>query len=151
MEDLRQQSYNAIDLVYSQTLAAIKRIQGDKPYIETQGGMRDGYDRMYFIAYEDTNYQNVVEGVILGVRAVGDEIQILGSTTNDAFRIGVPYFDEEDFQFATENYATENYENDGCLDDWEWCWQTIKGSILIHLIPTLFSIAEVIEEYNTEE
>ena len=143
MADLRQQSYNAIDAVYNQTLDAIKRIQGDNPYVETQA---DGNDRMYFIAYEDTNCQNVVEGIILGVRAVGDEIQILGSTTNNAFRIGVPYFDEEDFQ-----YATENYENNKCLDDWEWCWQTIKGSEIIHLIPTLFSIAEVIEEYDTEE
>ena len=142
MEDLRQQSYNAIDEIYNKTLAAIKRIQGDKPYIETQA---DCNDRMYFIAYEDTNCQNVVEGVILGVRAVGDEIQILGSTTNDAF-MNVPYFDEEDFQ-----YATESYENNKCLDDWEWCWQTIKGSVIIHLIPTLFSIAEVIEEYDTEE
>lgn len=146
MEDLRQQSYNAIDAVYNQTLAAIKRIQGDKPYIETQGNMADGYDRMYFITYEDTNCQNVAEGIILGVRAVGNEIQILGSTTNDAFRIGVPYFDEEDFKFATENY-----EHNMHLDDWEWCWQTIKGSAIIHLIPTLFSIAEVIEEYDTEE
>lgn len=145
MEDLRQQSYNAIDAVYNQTLAAIKHIQGDKPYIETQGSMADGYDRMYFIAYEDGT-QNVVEGVILGVRAVGDEIQILGATTNDAFRIGAPYFDNEDFQ-----YATENYENNKFLDDWEWCWQTIKGSEIIHLIPTLFSIAEVIEEYDTQE
>lgn len=143
MEDLRQQSYNALHKIYEQTLAAIKRIQGDKPYIETQA---DDNDRMYFIAYEDTNCQNVVEGIILGVRAVGDEIQILGSTTNDAFRIGAPYFDEEDFQ-----YATESYENNKCLDDWEWCWQTIKGSEIIHLIPTLFSIAEVIEEYDTEE
>lgn len=145
MADLRQQSYNAIDEIYNKTLAAIKRIQGDKPYIETQESMTNGYDRMYFIAYEDGT-QNVVEGVILGVRAVGDEIQILGSTTNDAFRIGAPYFDEEDFQ-----YATENYESNKCLDDWEWCWQTIKGSEIIHLIPTLFSIAEVIEEYDTEE
>ena len=143
MEDLRQQSYNAIDGIYNQTLAAIKRIKGDKPYIETQA---DGNDRMYFIAYEETDCQNVVEGIILGVRAVGDEIQILGSTTNDAFRIGVPYFDEEDFQ-----YATENYESNKSLDDWEWCWQTIKGSAIIHLIPTLFSIAEVIDEYDTEE
>ncbi|MBQ2130683.1 MAG: hypothetical protein II431_05005, partial [Prevotella sp.] len=78
MADLRQQSYNAIDAVYNQTLDAIKRIQGDKPYIETQGSMTDGYDRMYFVAYEGAN---VVEGVILGVRAVGDEIQILGATT----------------------------------------------------------------------
>ena len=145
MEDLRQQSYNAIDAVYNQTLAAIKRIQGDKPYIETQGNMADGYDRMYFIAYE-YGTQNVVEGVILGVRAVGDEIQILGATTNDVFSIGVPYFDEEDFQ-----YATESYENNEFIDDWECCWQTIKGSEIIHLIPTLFSIAEVIEEYGTEE
>ena len=75
MADLRQQSYNAIDAVYNQTLDAIKRIQGDNPYVETQA---DGNDRMYFIAYEDTNCQNVVEGIILGVRAVGDEIQILG-------------------------------------------------------------------------
>lgn len=146
MEDLRQQSYNAIDEIYNKTLDAIKRIQGDKSYIETQGSMSDGYDRMYYIAYEDTNCQNVVEGIILGVRAVGDEIQILGSTTNDAFRIGAPYFDEEDFK-----YATENYEHNMHLDDWEWCWQTIKGSENIHLIPTLFSIAEVIEEYDTEE
>ena len=146
MENLRQQSYNAINAVYNQTLASIKRIQGDKPYIETQGGLSYGYDRMYFIAYEGEYNTNAVEGVILGVRAVGDEIQILGSTTNDAFRIGAPYFDEEDFQ-----YATENYENNKCLDDWEWCWQTIKGSEIIHLIPTLFSIAEVIEEYDTEE
>ena len=145
MEDLRQQSYKAIDAVYNQTLAAIKHIQGDKPYIETQGSMADGYDRMYFIAYEDGT-QNVVEGVILGVRAIGDEIQILGATTNDAFRIGAPYFDKEDFQ-----YATENYENNKFIDDWEWCWQTIKGSEIIHLIPTLFSIAEVIEEYDTQE
>lgn len=143
MEDLRQQSYNAIDEIYNKTLATIKRIQGDKPYIETQD---NSCDRMYFIAYEEENNSNVVEGIILGVRAVGDEIQILGSTTNDAFRIGAPYFDEEDFQ-----YATENYENDNFIDDWEWCWQTIKGSIIIHLIPTLFSIAEVIEEYDTEE
>jgi len=143
MVDLRQQSYNAIDAVYNQTLAAIKRIQGDKPYIETQD---NSCDRMYFIAYEEMDNSNVVEGIILGVRAVGDEIQILGSTTNDAFRIGAPYFDEEDFQ-----YATENYENDKFIDDWEWCWQTIKGSIIIHLIPTLFSIAEVIEEYDNEE
>ena len=143
MEDLRQQSYNAIDEIYNKTLATIKRIQGDKPYIETQD---NSCDRMYFIAYEEENNSNVVEGIILGVRAVGDEIQILGSTTNDAFRIGAPYFDEEDFQ-----YATENYENDNFIDDWEWCWQTIKGSIIIHLIPTLFSIAEVIEEYDNEE
>lgn len=148
MEDLRQQSYKAIDEIYNQTLAAIKRIQGDKPYIETQKSMYYGYgvDGMYFIAYEDTNCQNVVEGIILGVRAFGDEIQILGSTANDAFRFGVPYFDEEDFKFATENY-----EHDMHLDDWDWCWQTIKGSAIIHLIPTLFSIAEVIEEYDTEE
>ncbi len=143
MADLRQQSYNAIDAVYNQTLDAIKRIQGNKPYIETQNNT---CDRMYFVAYEEANCQNLVEGIILGVRAVGDEIQILGSTTNDAFRIGAPYFDEEDFQ-----YATKFYENNKCLDDWEWCWQTIKGSVIIHLIPTLFSIAEVIEEYDTEE
>lgn len=146
MEDLRQQSYNAIDVVYNQTLAAIKRIQGDKPYIETQGGMFDGYDRMYFIAYEEEYNSNVVEGIILGVRAVGDEIQILGATTNDAFRIGAPYFEEADFQ-----YAAKNYESNKWLDDWERCWQTIKGSAIIQLIPTLFSIAEVIEEYDTEE
>jgi hypothetical protein len=143
MEDLRQQSYNAIDKIYNKTLASIKRIQGDKPYIETQGSMTDGYDRMYFVAYEGAN---VVEGVILGVRAVDDDIQILGSTTNDAFSVGAPYFDEEDFQ-----YATENYENNKFLDDWVWCWQTIKESEIIHLIPTLFSIAEVIEEYDTQE
>lgn len=111
MEDLRQQSYNAIDDIYKKTLAAIKRIQGNKSYIETQGNT---CDRMYFIAYKDTNCQNVVEGIILGVRAVGDEIQILGSTTNDAFRIGTPYFGEEDFK-----YATENYNNSFFIDDWE--------------------------------
>jgi len=145
MENLRQQSYNAIAEIYKKTLAAIKRIQGDKPYIETQKNMIDGYDRMYFIAYENGT-QNVVEGVIFGVRAVGDEIQILGATTNDAFRIDAPYFDKEDFQYATENYGNNEF-----LDDWERCWQTIKESETIHLIPTLFSIAEVIEEYDTEE
>lgn len=146
MADLRQHSYNAIDEIYNKTLAAIKRIQGDDPYIETQGSMADGYDRMYFIAYKGKYNSNVVEGVILGVRAVGDEIQILGATTNDAFRIGALRFDEVDFKFATENYEQNMH-----LDNWEWCWQTVKGSEIIHLIPTLFSIAEVIEEYDTEE
>lgn len=143
MEDLRQQSYNTIDAVYNQTLAVIKRIQGEKPYIETQNNT---CDRMYFIAYEQLGDSYVSEGVILGVRAIDDDIQILGATTHESFRIGEPYFDEEDFQ-----EAIENYNNNRFIEDWEWCWQPIKGNPQIHLIPTLFSIAEVIEEYDNEQ
>lgn len=143
MADLRQQSHNAIDAVYKQTLDAIKRIQGEKPYIETQGSMTDGYDIMYFYGYTDLMNYQTAEGQIVGVRAVEDRIEILGYLSTPFYKVT---FDESSFK-----NASDNYDNDEETDDWGLCWQPIRGNEIILLVPTLFSIAEVIEEYDTEE
>ena len=136
MNDIRQLSYDMIDELYNEVLNKVQQIQDDKGYISTQN---PNCDKMYFYGYEDTSGYNMLEGIIGGVRAYGKDLQILGSVQPISF-------DEEDFEYASTSYE-DNFET----EDWEYCWQSIKRNDFINLIPTLFSIAEVIEEYGTEE
>lgn len=137
--EIREQSYNAIDELYTSVLEKIKQIQGDKGYIDTQN---DKYDTIYFYGYEDIMNYQVIEGIIVGIRAVEDRIEILGYNASPYCKIT---FNEDSFK-----KASLNHDND-FDDDWASCWQPISGNEIILFIPTLFMIAEVIEEYDTKE
>lgn len=139
MADLRQQSYNAIHKVYENVYAKVKELQGDKGYVDTQD---KSCDTIYFYGYVDTISYTLVEGVVCGVRATENGVEILGHTKQNVWDYKLY---EDDFK-----EAAKNYDNDDCIDDWEWCWQPIIGNETILYIPTLFAIAEVIEEYEDE-
>ena len=141
--EIREQSYNAIHAIYKKVLAKIKQLQGNKGYIDTQDNPIYPKDTMYFYGYTDLMNYQTAEGQIVGVRAVEDRIEILGYQASPFYKIT---FDESSFK-----KASDNYDNDEETDDWESCWQPIDGNEFILLVPTLFSIAEVIEEYGTEE
>ena len=66
-------------------------------------------------------------------------------TLRDGFVVEGDKFDDDDFE-----RASENYDNAKHLDDYELCWQDVQYSETTLLIQTLFSIAEVIEEYENK-
>lgn len=140
--EIREQSYNALDELYNKVLAKIKNLQGNKGYIDTQNDPINPKDSMYFYGYTDLMNYQVAEGRIVGVRAVENRVEILGYTCG-TYTI---YFNEDSFR-----EASQNYDNGVDTDEWDSCWQPIKGNEIIILAQTLFSIAEVIEEYDTEE
>lgn len=135
---LQEYSYSVVKNLYKYTVDAVKRIQGKKKYISTQS---DDCDNMYFYSYDPLSGDNaVIEGVIRGVRIYQGYLQFLGTT-----RDYIDKFDDDDFERASENYDNANH-----IDDYESCWQDIQYSETTLLIQTLFSIAEVIEEYENK-
>lgn len=128
-----------LEPMYQQVLSFVKEKQGEKDYIDTQ---RKDCDKMYFYAYAEdyTISPEMYEGLIVGIRVNNDMVEILGTTNYINTRLR---FEDKDFKEASNNY-NKNYL---FTDDWELCWQPIRGNDIIHFIPTLFSIAESIEQY----
>lgn len=134
--ELQKYSYDIINSLYDKTVNTIKRIQGNKKYISIQS---DECDTMYFYSYDESIGDNIlVEGEICGLRVFNNNIQFLGTIRNY-----IDKFDDDDFERASENFDKEEL-----IDDFELCWQNIRDDMYNLLIPTLFSIAEVIEEYE---
>lgn len=136
--NLQEYSYNIVNNLYRKTVDTVNRIQGKKKYISIQS---DNCDKMYFYSYDPLFGDNaVIEGVVRRIRIYQDNLQFLGTT-----RDYIDKFDDDDFE-----RASENYDNAKHLDDYELCWQDVQYSETTLLVQTLFSIAEVIEEYENK-
>lgn len=96
--------------------------QGEKGYIDTQDL---SCDFLYAVEYSEERRQGV-ETRIHGVRVRDGELEIL--THEDVGSVHVVYGDED-------------------FSDPEAEWERVRDSDIVYFIPTLFNIAEDIEEY----
>lgn len=93
--------------------------QGDKGFIDTRN---EGNDTIWCFCYDDdTRHATDVE--LLGIRVRSGDVEVL------------PNFDDLDIFKDTEDL------NESLM------WHSLKSSDVVYYIPTLFNIAESIEEY----
>ena len=111
---------------YNEVKDYIKNHQGSKGYIDTQN---ESCDFIYAVVYEDvcSRYDTMYEARVKAVRVAHDQIEIIYELDSPTCRI---VWSDDDFKNAKD-------------DEWE----CIYWSDVVHFIPTLFSIAEAIEEY----
>ncbi len=112
------------DPLYEEVVAYVKEHQGEKGYIDCQPSL-DG-DIIYGFIYDNYEYRGV-EKYVYAVRVVEDDLQVLLEDINIGYKI--VYTNDEDFT---------SEDND---------WYSVRWSD-VYDIPTLFNIAECIEEYG---
>ena len=112
-----------LDSLYEEVVAYVKEHQGEKGYIDCQPSL--GGDTIYGFIYEDYESRGI-EKYVYGVRVVDDDLQVL---LEDICLSWKTIYDQEDF-------TNEDSE-----------WYSVRWSD-VYYIPTLFNIAECIEEYG---
>lgn len=108
--------------LYEEVRDFIKANQGEKGYIDCQPSL--GWDIIYGLIYDDFCGSGV-EKYIYGVRVKNDDVEVL---LNDIMRTYREDYGEEDFKDEDK-------------------WQSLRWGD-VYYIPTLFNIAESIEEYG---
>lgn len=129
---MRKVTMPSLDPCYNSLLKYISKHQGSKGFINTSD---ETLDRMYAVVYGDSydcNTSILYEEPIVAVRVKYEGcIELLCSNR------------PEDYSRAPEEYTDAVIEE--LMNSYEW--DCLKGSDMVYYIPTLFSIAENIEEY----
>lgn len=114
-----------LDIMYDDVCKFVKEHQGEKGYIDTQS---DECDTIYCIAYSDFSSQGE-ENIVYGVRwnETEQDLEICYEPYMRTYRV---VYDEDAFKDAE--------------------WDSVKWSDAVYYIPTIFNIAESIEEYVEE-
>jgi hypothetical protein len=123
-----------LDPLYREVVDYVKAHQGEKGYIDCQPYAEDAGDLIYGFVY-DEEHRAGMEEFVYGVRVV---------TVDDA----EGYHNEGDLEAIFEPftpschviYKPEDFKN-------EDAWMSVRWSDVVYYIPTLYSIAESIEEY----
>ena len=113
-----------LDPLYEEVVAYVKEHQGDKGYIDCQPSLNG--DIIYGFIYEDFSGVGE-EKFVYGVRVVDGDLECLLEDITRTYRT---VYQPEDFQNAEG-------------------WESVRWSD-VYYIPTLFNIAESIEEYGEE-
>lgn len=122
-----------LDNLYNEVVAWVKEHQGEKGYINTdyivenEDGTEDILDTLYSFYYNDAA-DSYEERIVYGVRVREDDLEVCSK----------PYM---------RTYHN-NCSEDEYLDDISW--YSVRWSDIVLYVPTLFSIAENIEEYTEE-
>lgn len=116
-----------LDPLYDEVVAYVKEHQGEKGYIDTQS---DENDTIYCFVYQDFSGQGE-ERIVYGVRVEDDDLQICYEPFMRTYRV---VYDDDVFQGRCED-PDANAE-----------WESVRWSD-VYYVPTIFSIAECIEEY----
>jgi hypothetical protein len=89
--------------------------------------MEESGDTIYAIMYDDDEWRGV-EYYVYGVRVVDDDLEVLLEPIMNSYRV---------------TYAPDDFTNKDAEDK----WFSVRWSD-VYYIPTLFNIAECIEEYG---
>ena len=113
-----------LDPLYNEVVEFVKENQGEKGYIDCQPALKN--DIIYAIMYSG-DMGCGYEYYVYGVRVRDNELEVRLEPINDTYTVK---YEEEDF---TEDDPYNPWESVRCGD--------------VYYIPTLFNIAECIEEY----
>ena len=119
-----------LDPLYDEVVAFVKEHQGEKGYIDCQPYMEEPGDIIYCFVFSDFSGQGE-ERMVYGVRVENDDLQICFEPDMRTYRT---IYDDDVFQGKCEDLDA-NAE-----------WYSVKWSD-VYYVPTLFNIAECIEEY----
>ena len=125
-----------LDTLYNKVVEFVKEHQGEKGYIDTQD---DGADTIYTFVYEDFSSQGE-ERIVYGVRVEtgedgAEDLQICFEPFMHTYKV---IYDDNTFRGLNED------------PDANAVWYSVRWSD-VYYVPTIFSIAEAIEEYVEEE
>ena len=116
-----------LDPLYEEVVAYVKEHQGEKGYIDCQPSLNG--DIIYGFIYDDFSAQGE-ERMVYGVRVVDDDLEICFEQYMRTYQV---VYDDATFKGENEEGGAE--------------WMSVKWSD-VYYIPTLFNIAECIEEYG---
>ena len=119
-----------LDELYRQVVGFVKDKQGEKGYIDCQPFADSSGDIIYAILY-DGEYGYGIEHYVYGVRVKDGDLEVLLEPIITTCHVT---YKEKDF------LEEENRENE---------WLSVKDGD-VYYIPTLFSIAESIAQYETD-
>jgi hypothetical protein len=112
-----------LDSLYDEVVAYVKEHQGEKGYIDCQPSLNE--DIIYGIVYDDF-VGSGLEKYVYAVRVVDNDLECLLEDITGTWRTV---------------YTDEDYKNE------EDKWYSVRWSD-VYYVPTLFNIAECIEEYE---
>jgi len=115
-----------LDRLYKKVIEFVKANQGEKGYIDCQPFMDEPGDIIYGIIYDD-DLGAGIEKYIYGVRVKEGDLECLLEDITRTYRV----------KYTDEDFVSEESENH---------WMSVRWSD-VYYIPTLFNIAEAIEEY----
>lgn len=119
---------DALNDTYNEVVAYVKEHQGEKGYIDCQP-YRDEHhlkDTIYAFMY-NAEMGCGYEYYVYGVRVREGELEVLLEPINTTYRV----------KYQPEDFTTDNPDNQ---------WECVRYDV-IYYVPTLFNIAECIEEY----
>ena len=123
-----------LDALYEEVVAYVQEHQGEKGYIDCQPYQEKPGDIIYTFEYnEDSGWGE--ERMVYGVRVEDGELQICFEPYMRTYHL---VYDEMAF----------NGEYEGEYEDANAEWYSVRWSDVIYYVPTLFNIAECIEEYG---
>lgn len=116
--------------LYERVRAFVKEHQGEKGYIDTQD---DSHDTIYTFVYLEEEFQ-AAEMKVHGVRVNPDtdELEIIYDSDVNGLCTPIEYT-EDDFRSPTAD------------------WHPVKDDEEVYYIPTLFNLAEFLEEYTGDK
>ena len=113
--------------LYDEVVAYVREHQGEKGYIDCQPSLNG--DIIYCFVYDDFSAQGE-ERMVYGVRVVDGDLEICFEQYMRTYQV---VYDDATFKGENEEGNAE--------------WMSVKWSD-VYYIPTLFNIAECIEEYE---
>jgi hypothetical protein len=124
-----------LDTMYNAVCKYVKKHQGEKGYIDVQPYQENAGDTIYTYVFEDFSGTNE-EQIVYGVRW-NEEVKDLEICFE-------PYMRTYRLVYTEKGFKGE-YEGEDKDANAEW--YSVRWSDIIYFIPTIFSIAENIEEY----
>lgn len=116
-----------LDSLYDEVVAYVKEHQGEKGYIDCQPFMKESGDTIYAIVYDNDEWIGM-EKYVYAVRVADDDLECLVEDITNTFRVV---------------YKPEDFTSEDTKDK----WFSVRYSD-VYYVPTLFNIAECIEEYE---
>lgn len=123
-----------LDALYEEVVAYVQEHQGEKGYIDCQPYQENPGDIIYTFEYNEESGWGE-ERMVYGVRVEDGELQICFEPYMRTCHL---VYDEMAF----------NGEYEGEYEDANAEWYSVRWSDVIYYVPTLFNIAQCIEEYG---
>lgn len=120
-----------LDEMYNDVVKFVQEHQGEKGYIDCQPYQEDAGDIIYCFEYNEVSGWGE-ERMVYGVRVEDGDLQVCFEPYMRTYR--------EVYDDATFN--GENEDEDANAE-----WHSVRWSDIVYYVPTLFNIAECIEEY----
>lgn len=125
-----------LEPLYDEVMAYVKANQGEKGYIDCQPYQENPGDIIYTYVFEDMS-GTYEERMVYGVRVVnteeGEDLEICFEPYMRTYKV---IYDDEVFQGKCESEPEANAK-----------WYSVRWSDAVLYIPTIFNLAEDIEEY----